>query len=54
MGLLKIIFVFFIFVFGLLFINVDTRRAIYFIPIWFILLAFMYLRYNDIAAKSNK
>ncbi|MGU3126367.1 hypothetical protein ACVXZZ_00045 [Staphylococcus aureus] len=26
-----LIFVFFIFVFGLLFINVDTRRAIYFI-----------------------
>ncbi|HDC5570375.1 TPA: amino acid permease [Staphylococcus aureus] len=49
-----LIFVFFIFVFGLLFINVDTRRAIYFIPIWFILLAFMYLRYKRIAAKSNK
>lgn len=49
-----LIFVFFIFVFGLLFINVDTRRANYFIPIWFILLAFMYLRYKRIAAKSNK
>ncbi|HDC8625872.1 TPA: gamma-aminobutyrate permease, partial [Staphylococcus aureus] len=49
-----LIFVFFIFVFGLLFINVDTRRAIYFIPIWFILLAFMYLRYKRIAVKSNK
>ncbi|MDT4119243.1 hypothetical protein RPP50_10030, partial [Staphylococcus aureus] len=33
---------------------VDTRRAIYFIPIWFILLAFMYLRYKRIAVKSNK
>lgn len=48
-----LIFVFFIFVFGLLFINVETRRAIYFIPIWFILLGFMYLRYKRIAAKSN-
>ncbi|MBF2201789.1 amino acid permease [Staphylococcus epidermidis] len=41
-----LILIFFVFVFALLFINVDTRRAIYCTPIWFILLGLMYLRYK--------
>lgn len=31
------ILIFFIFVFALLFVNVDTRRAIYITPVWFFL-----------------
>lgn len=48
-----VILVFFIFVFGLLFINPDTRSAIYFIPVWFILLGLMYLRYKKATQRLN-
>ena len=40
------ILIFFIFVFALLFVNVDTRRAIYITPVWFFILGLMYLRYR--------
>lgn len=48
-----VILIFFIFVFALLFINVETRRAIYFTPIWFILLGLMYLRYRQVTNKHK-
>lgn len=46
------ILIFFIFVFGLLFVNVDTRRAIYLTPIWFIILGLMYLRYKKVSKHA--
>ena len=44
-----VILIFFILVFGLLFVNETTRRAIYLTPLWFILLGFMYWRYKRIS-----
>ena len=48
-----IILLFFVFVFALLFVNVETRRAIYFTPVWFIILGLMYYRYKQMAKKTK-
>ncbi|RIO48859.1 gamma-aminobutyrate permease, partial [Staphylococcus pasteuri] len=48
-----VILIFFILVFGLLFVNETTRRAIYLTPLWFILLGFMYWRYKKESQKLN-
>lgn len=37
---------FFFFVFVLLFFSSDTRKAVYFLPIWLIATALMYLRFK--------
>ncbi|RIP34090.1 amino acid permease [Staphylococcus gallinarum] len=42
------ILVFFVLVFCLLFVNADTRIAVFLTPIWFIILCLMYLRYKKI------
>ena len=42
---------FFFFVFVLLFFSDDTRRAVYFLPIWLLATALMYLK---IKRKKNK
>ena len=47
------ILIFFIFVFALLFVNVDTRRAIYITPVWFFILGLMYLRYRKESKHIN-
>ncbi|RIL83307.1 gamma-aminobutyrate permease, partial [Staphylococcus cohnii] len=49
-----IILAFFFLVFCLLFVNVETRRAVYLTPIWFIILSLMYLRYKKIASSEVK
>ncbi|MGX0000961.1 amino acid permease [Staphylococcus cohnii] len=49
-----IILAFFFLVFCLLFVNVETRRAVYLTPIWFIILSLMYLRYKKIASSDVK
>lgn len=42
------ILVFFVLVFCLLFVNADTRIAVFLTPIWFIILCLMYLRYKKV------
>jgi len=49
-----IILIFFFLVFCLLFVNVETRRAVYLTPIWFIILSLMYLRYKKFATSDMK
>lgn len=49
-----IILVFFFLVFCLLFVNVDTRRAVYITPIWLVILGLMYLRYKNAIKKPQK
>ena len=49
-----IILAFFFLVFCLLFVNVETRRAVYLTPIWFIILSLMYLRYKKFASSDVK
>lgn len=49
-----IILIFFCLVFCLLFVNVDTRRAVFLTPIWFIILSLMYLRYKKVANINLK
>ena len=48
------ILVFFFLVFCLLFVNVDTRRAVYITPIWLVILGLMYLRYKNAIKKAKK
>ncbi|AGZ24567.1 MULTISPECIES: amino acid permease [Staphylococcus] len=48
-----VILLFFILVFGLLFVNETTRRAIYLTPLWFVLLGFMYWRYKKASTESK-
>ncbi|RBA02804.1 amino acid permease [Staphylococcus arlettae] len=48
------ILLFFFLVFCLLFVNVDTRIAVFLTPIWFIILALMYLRYKRMLNQSAK
>ncbi|MCG7338466.1 amino acid permease [Staphylococcus sp. ACRSN] len=43
-----VILIFFVLVFCLLFVNADTRIAVFLTPIWFIILCLMYLRYKKI------
>lgn len=47
------ILAFFILVFGLLFVNHDTRIAVFLTPIWFIILGIMYLRYKQISKHTT-
>ncbi|MCD8914904.1 amino acid permease [Staphylococcus simulans] len=47
------ILIFFIFVFGLLFVNPVTRTAIFLSPIWFIILGLMYWRYTQQLKKHQ-
>ncbi|MEB8126809.1 amino acid permease [Staphylococcus succinus] len=49
-----IILIFFILVFCLLFVNIDTRRAVFLTPIWFVILTIMYLRFKKNARKQHK
>lgn len=49
-----IILIFFFLVFCLLFVNVETRRAVYLTPFWFIILSLMYLRYKKFATSDMK
>ncbi|WP_418128739.1 amino acid permease [Staphylococcus sp. HKU1] len=49
-----IILAFFFLVFCLLFVNTETRIAIYLTPIWFIILILMYIRYKKMALKEDK
>ena len=48
-----VILLFFILVFGLLFVNETTRRAIYLTPLWFVLLGLMYWRYKKASTASK-
>lgn len=48
-----VILLFFILVFGLLFVNETTRRAIYLTPLWFVLLGLMYWRYKKASTESK-
>lgn len=48
-----VILLFFILVFGLLFVNETTRRAIYLTPLWFVLLGLMYWRYKKQVQNLN-
>lgn len=48
-----VILLFFILVFGLLFVNETTRRAIYLTPLWFVLLGLMYWRYKKVSTESK-
>lgn len=48
-----VILLFFILVFGLLFVNETTRRAIYLTPLWFVLLGLMYWRYKKTSTESK-
>jgi D-serine/D-alanine/glycine transporter len=47
-----IIIIFFIFIFGVLLVNPDTRTAVYFTPVWLIILSLMYLKYSREKAKE--
>ncbi|MGD3154909.1 amino acid permease [Staphylococcus warneri] len=48
-----VILLFFILVFGLLFVNETTRRAIYLTPLWFVILGLMYWRYKKASTASK-
>ncbi|MCG6209198.1 amino acid permease [Staphylococcus warneri] len=48
-----VILLFFILVFGLLFVNETTRRAIYLTPLWLVLLGLMYWRYKKASTESK-
>lgn len=48
-----VILLFFILVFGLLFVNETTRHAIYLTPLWFVLLGLMYWRYKKASTESK-
>ena len=48
-----VILLFFILVFGLLFVNETTRRAIYLTPLWFVILGLMYWRYKKQVLHLN-
>lgn len=48
-----VILLFFILVFGLLFVNETTRRAIYLTPLWFVILGLMYWRYKKASTESK-
>lgn len=48
------ILVFFFLVFCLLFVNVETRRAVYITPIWLVILGLMYLRYKNAIRNTKK
>lgn len=47
------ILVFFILVFSLLFVNTDTRIAVFLTPIWFIILGLMYMRYKQVSKSQQ-
>ncbi|MCD8785776.1 amino acid permease [Staphylococcus gallinarum] len=48
------VLVFFFFVFVLLFFSDDTRRAVYFLPIWLLATALMYLKIKRKKEQSNQ